>query len=182
MAEAPAASGVHLDPNDPDDARIIARQVKAARQAGRDGRDRGRSTRGRADLEAAYDEGANEGSDEGANEGSDEEDDEGGEPDGSPGRGARARAAASRGAKKSAAGLSRGRWRPTLTPPTRARDAGGLLVGMALYTVAITYIRYGPAGWTGWLRAKFLNQPMQGLPPSSIGSTTGARPSGNGLV
>jgi hypothetical protein len=44
--------------------------------------------------------------------------------------------------------------------PTRVGDAGGFLTGLALYTVAVIYIRYGPEGWKGWLKAKFLNQPM----------------------
>jgi hypothetical protein len=161
-------TGVHLDPKDPVDAPIIARQVAAARQSGREGRDRARTTRGRADLEAAYDEGASEP-----------------EQDAKPapakrsgsrpaarggGRRPGARGSGGRGAK-----WASGSWRPTLTPPRRVHDAGGLLVGMALYTVTITYLRYGPAGWKGWLAAKFLNRPMQGLPPSSLGAGT-ARP------
>lgn len=60
--------------------------------------------------------------------------------------------------------LSRGSWAPTLKPPTRARDAGGLAFGLLLYTAVITYIRYGAEGWTGWLSAKFLNKPLQGVP------------------
>jgi hypothetical protein len=56
--------------------------------------------------------------------------------------------------------LSRGSWSPTLSPPRRPRNAGGFLAGLALYITAITYIRYGPTGWKGWLAAKFINQPM----------------------
>jgi hypothetical protein len=47
-------------------------------------------------------------------------------------------------------------------PPRRLADTGSFLAGLALYTVAVTYVRYGPEGWKGWLRAKFLNQPMTG--------------------
>ncbi|MFC8717776.1 hypothetical protein [Kitasatospora sp. NPDC057198] len=83
-----------------------------------------------------------------------------------PGRGARAKAGAAKAAKASAGYLSRGRWRPTLTPPTRARDTGSLLTGKLLYVGLITYIRYGTAGWKGWLSAKFLNKPIQGTASS----------------
>jgi hypothetical protein len=41
-------------------------------------------------------------------------------------------------------------------------DAGGFLSGLALYTVVVIYIRYGPEGWKGWISAKFLNKPMDG--------------------
>ncbi|MEV4557790.1 hypothetical protein AB0K51_12410 [Kitasatospora sp. NPDC049285] len=150
------AGELRLDPGDPTDRQIIGRQVAAARQSGRERRDRAGSTRGRADLEQAYDEGAAE---------PDEE-----EPAAAgPGRAARAGAAVGKGAQASADYLSKGRWRPTLTPPTRARDAGSLLTGLLLYTVAITYIRYGAAGWRGWLSAKFLNKPLQGLAPEGTG-------------
>jgi hypothetical protein len=74
--------------------------------------------------------------------------------------------------------LSRGSWSPTLRPPTRARDAGGLAFGLLLYTAVITYIRYGPAGWKGWLSAKFLNKPLQGLPSSSTGGPSKSSGSG----
>lgn len=47
-----------------------------------------------------------------------------------------------------------------MKPPTRAANAGGFLTGLALYTVVVIYIRYGAAGWKGWLSAKFLNKPM----------------------
>lgn len=142
--------GVRLDPADSDDRRIIARQVKAARQAGREGRDRARSTRGRADLEAAYDEGA---APPAPDEDQDQDEDEDEDPD-QPGRPARAWQA-----------LNRGNWssfKPSspLTGHTRMQDASGLLTGVLLYTVVIVYVRYGAAGWKGWLSAKFLNKPM----------------------
>jgi hypothetical protein len=94
--------------------------------------------------------------------------DEDEEPDGPGG----ARAAADRAgaaADKGAGFLSRGSWSPTLSPPSRARDAGGFAFGLLVYTAAITYIRYGPKGWTGWLSAKFLNKPIQGLPSAKGG-------------
>lgn len=62
--------------------------------------------------------------------------------------------------KSSARSVTRagGSWKPAA--PHKAKTPGSLLTGAALYVVAITYIRYGRAGWKGWLRAKFLNQPM----------------------
>lgn len=177
------------------DAEIRRRQRRAAYDAGRRGDDRERTARGRTDLYDAYDQGAAEtaeiqrkaaraagraglprerinqtrpdmlqASDEGASDREPAEGSSARKPAG-PGR-------AERAYGTSSAYLSRGSWRPTLTPPSRARDAGGLLAGMLLYTAAITYIRYGPAGWTGWLKAKFLNRPMQGLPKGKGGPPT----------
>jgi hypothetical protein len=85
------------------------------------------------------------------------------------------------GFRDASAGLSRGSWRPTLHAPARARDAGGLLAGLLLYTAVITYIRYGPAGWTGWLSAKFLNKPMQGTAKPATAAGGSAKP-GSGEV
>ena len=50
---------------------------------------------------------------------------------------------------------------PTLTPPRRlgGGDLGGFFAGLLLYTLALNYLRYGSEGVSGWLRAKFLNQP-----------------------
>ena len=143
---------MQLDASDPTDKRIIARQVTVARKAGRDGLDRAASTRGRSDLEAAYDEGAAKASAPAA----DEEEESGAGPSSTP--------SASTGPGWKA-------FRPTspARPPTRAADAGGFLSGLALYTVVVIYVRYGAAGWKGWLKAKFLNQPMSSK--TSSGST-----------
>jgi hypothetical protein len=147
MADTPrvytsSRSSLQLDSADPDDAKILAHQRKVARNMGRSGLDRDTIEPERDDLLQAYDEGA--AADE--NQGGDQGDD-------------------LRGAFRDASGsLSRGSWSPTLSPPRRARDVGGLAFGLLLYTAAITYIRYGPAGWKGWLSAKFLNKPIQGLP------------------
>lgn len=56
---------------------------------------------------------------------------------------------------------------PTLTPPKRLQsgDLGGFAAGLLLYTLALNYLRYGPEGVTGWLKAKFLNQPAAIAPP-----------------
>lgn len=134
----------------------MTRQRKAAHAAGRAGQDRDAVTQGRTDLQQAYDEGA------AAVE--DDQDQEAG-----PGRGRRAVDALN----KAGGPLSRGSWSPTLHAPARARDAGGLLAGLLLYTAAITYIRYGAAGWKGWLSAKFLNKPMQGKAGSEAGGDSG---------
>lgn len=158
------------------DAEIRRRQRRAAYDAGRRGDDRERTARGQAHLYKAYDAGAAAAAEE----------DQRGEEESARRIAEEERAAAQakqdkRAGRRAAVGnawdsssgfLSRGSWRPTLTPPSRARDAGGLLAGMLLYTAAITYIRYGPAGWTGWLKAKFLNRPMQGLPKGKGGPPT----------
>lgn len=146
-------SGLVLDPADPEDAKIIARQVAAARQAGANGGDRAGIDQSRPDLLAAFDQGA------GKTKG--------------PGRGAKAGKAAAKAGKGAAGALSKGSWKPTLSAPGRARDAGGLLAGLLLYTGVSVYIRYGTAGWKGWLSAKFLNKPMQGLPKAAGSASTG---------
>ena len=159
MAKASRATvtrtGLVLDPADPGDRQIMRRQQKAARDAGRRGDHRARTTGGRRDLQTAYDQGAAART----------------KKTSTPGKPAAARAFG-----KASGFLSRGSWRPTLRPPSRARDAGGLLSGMLLYTVVVTYVRYGRAGWTGWLKAKFLNQPMQGLPDDRGGPPKKPRP------
>lgn len=50
----------------------------------------------------------------------------------------------------------------TLKPPRRlsAKDASGFAFGLVLYAMALSGIKHGPAGVTGWLKAKFLNKPM----------------------
>lgn len=151
------ATGVHLDPSDPGDARIIARQVETARQSGRDGLDRAGSTRGREDLEAAYDEGAAEGAAPAAAAE--------GKPKGKGG----SRPWPKVGSSKTGPGWGSLRPRSPARVPTRAADAGGFLTGLALYTVVVIYIRYGPEGWKGWLSAKFLNKPMASGNQSSDG-------------
>jgi hypothetical protein len=156
-----ASKGVGLDPSDPIDRPIIARQVRTARQAGREGRDRAKVTRGRPDLETAYDEGSAEGDDEGQEE----------QPGG--------QSTAARTHRREAwQQVNSGNWgsfkpRSPARPPS-VRDAGGLLSGMLLYTVVIIYIRYGPAGWKGWLSAKFLNKPMSSAAASSAAGTGSA--------
>lgn len=146
-------TGLVLDPSDPDDAKILRRQRQAAVQAGREGRDRAKSTRGRHDLEGAYDAGAAEAA--GARfiplEEAEAAKGGGGAPSTAPAAGGTA-----------SKGPGWKSFRPTSPArvPTRAADAGGFAAGLALYTVAIIYIRYGPEGWIGWLKAKFLNQPI----------------------
>jgi len=148
-----------LNPSDPVDRQIIARQVKAARQAGREGRDRAKVTRGRPDLEAAYDEGAAAGAGTSGDEGTGEPEQP--QADQPASRTKRAAQGVVRSASWSSGQLSRGSWRPT-TPLTRTRprQAGGLLAGALLYVAVITYVRYGVDGWKGWLAAKFFNEPM----------------------
>jgi hypothetical protein len=156
-----STGSVGLDPSDSIDRQIIARQVGAARQAGREGRDRAKVTRGRPHLETAYDEGATEG--DGDDEGQEEEPEEN-----RSSRGKDAWQKANRGSWKAFKPRSPAR------PVTRVGDAGGLLSGMLLYTAVVIYIRYGPAGWKGWLSAKFLNKPMTSAAASSAAGTGSA--------
>lgn len=50
----------------------------------------------------------------------------------------------------------------TLKPPRQlsAKDASGFAFGLVLYAMALSGIKHGPPGVTGWLKAKFLNKPM----------------------
>lgn len=47
------------------------------------------------------------------------------------------------------------------------RTGGGLLLGMVGYCLVINLIRYGTPGVTGWISAKFWNQPM-GTTPAKV--------------
>jgi hypothetical protein len=154
-------TGLTLDPADPTDAQILKRQASAARKAGREGGDRAKVTQGRADLEAAYDEGAQATA-------TGPEDESTGESSG-PGRGRRA------WDRYRQMGPGWGSVKPTSPArlPTRAADAGGFAAGLLLYTVTVIYIRYGPEGWKGWLKAKFLNQPMD--PPGGKAKGHGSK-------
>jgi hypothetical protein len=166
-----SSTGLDLDPNDPEDAKILRRQRKVARDAGRDGLDRAATTRGRADLEAAYDEGALKTATpapagtapSGGKRGS----------GGGKGSGGQTPAAPSAGGGLRNSGPGWAAFKPTspTKPPTRLADAGGFLSGVALYMVVVIYIRYGPEGWKGWLSAKFLNKPI-----ASGNSTASGKP------
>jgi len=50
---------------------------------------------------------------------------------------------------------------PSLTPPRRlsAADGGGFLLGLLLFALGQSYLRYGATGVTSWFGAKFLNKP-----------------------
>lgn len=53
---------------------------------------------------------------------------------------------------------------PTRTPrQAKAHAVASSLLGLCTYAMFINGVRYGPSGVTGWLKAKFLNRPMQGL-------------------
>lgn len=56
------------------------------------------------------------------------------------------------------------------------KEAAGVLVAAIAYAIVINGLRYGTAGVTGWLKAKFLNRPMQGPPAQGV-SGAGAVPS-----
>jgi hypothetical protein len=128
------------------DRQVADRQRKVARQSGRDGLDRSKVTRGRADLESAYDEGAEEGQPAPTKGG--------GKTGGKPGEIRQAWRDVNRQGPSWGQALTSNPFRP------RPGDAGGFIAGLALYTVAIIYVRYGPEGWRAWLSAKFLNKPL----------------------
>jgi hypothetical protein len=50
---------------------------------------------------------------------------------------------------------------PSLRPPRRlsAADGGGFLLGLFLFALGQSYLRYGTVGVTSWFGAKFLNKP-----------------------
>lgn len=52
-------------------------------------------------------------------------------------------------------------------------DPAGAIAGVLAYALIINGIRYGTAGITGWLKAKFLNQPMQGQASNALAPTNG---------
>lgn len=50
---------------------------------------------------------------------------------------------------------------PSLRPPSHlsAADGGGFLLGLMLFALGQSYLRYGAVGVTSWFGAKFLNKP-----------------------
>jgi hypothetical protein len=152
-------SSLILDDDDEEDRQIIERQRTAARDAGRTGRDRAGSTSGRADLESAFDEGAQEAAtpvETGAETG-------GAKTKGAPASAPKGKGKARR-AVDGAVGTVKAMPSPTLTPPKSVspKDLGGFALGLVLHALVVSYIRYGKAGPKGWLKAKFLNDPIQG--------------------
>ena len=162
MTSASSATGLNLDPSNSEDAKIMRRQQQVARQAGRDGLDRAKTTRGRHDLEGAYDAGAGESA--GAHFRPYKADEA--EPTKAPRGKGGGKSTGSRptapGSSQASAGPSWSQLKPTspARPPRRLADAGGFLTGIGLYMVVVIYVRYGAEGWKGWLSAKFLNKPM----------------------
>jgi hypothetical protein len=181
---------LHLDPAAPEDAKILDRQRRVAHSAGRAGRDRAKSTRGRADLEKAYDEGA-------ASVAPASEDDEDQEDEKAAAAASEETAAADdedqgdedEAAAPPAAGPGRLRrgasWANNVgstswsTPRKKlahtASQGGWVFLGMVGYALAMSVIRYGADGPKSWLSAKFLNKPNANLGKSS--STTSSTPS-----
>lgn len=154
MAKTTSATGLELDDTDPEDRKIMARQRDAARQSGRTGGDRSGTSRGRADLASAYDEGAAEAAAPSA-------------PAAASSKPGAAAAKGSKGGRSPAAAVkatAKDLPIPRLRPPrtASAKDAGGFLLGLVLHALVVSYIRYGSEGPTGWMKAKFLNKPLQG--------------------
>src|SRR4051812_10140503 len=75
-------------------------------------------------------------------------------------------AAASTGRARRAARRSRSVPTPTLRAPARlsASDGTGFMLGLVLYAIGLNYLRYGWPGVTGWLSAKFINEPVHLAP------------------
>lgn len=164
MAKYTTETGLELDEAVPDDRKILERQRDAARQAGREGADRAGTTKGRADLESAYDEGTSE-----AAAPSSEGTGGGGSSTGKPSAPARSGRSGSRsgggGKGRKGSGGGGGLLRPTLQPPRSpvgGKDWAGFTLGLVLHALVVSYIRYGKEGPKGWLKAKFLNKPIQG--------------------
>lgn len=58
-----------------------------------------------------------------------------------------------------------GRGLPSITLTTGSRagdDAAGLLAGLVVYALVLSYIRQGPAGPAAWIKAKFVNRGPDG--------------------
>lgn len=55
-------------------------------------------------------------------------------------------------------------------------DPAGAMAGILVYALVINGIRYGTAGITGWFKAKFLNQPMQGQAVDALSPTGSSSP------
>lgn len=138
-------TGLELDESNADDRKILDRQRAAAREAGRSGGDRAGTTRGRADLESAYDAGVIETSAPETPV----------TPVASGGRAARPATARKGGGSMPG---------PRFIPPrsTNVKDWGGFAFGLVVHALVMSYIRYGKEGPKGWLKAKFLNKPIQG--------------------
>lgn len=45
----------------------------------------------------------------------------------------------------------------------KLQSASGFVLGVLLWALAVNFLRGGPAQAKGWLRAKFINEPMQGV-------------------
>ncbi|MCU1449333.1 MAG: hypothetical protein JWP02_1503 [Acidimicrobiales bacterium] len=57
------------------------------------------------------------------------------------------------------------RGRPTAPGGTVVEEGAGFLLGLVLYALVLSYIKYGPDGVRGWLAAKFFNRPYN--PPGA---------------
>lgn len=155
MATFTTETGLTLDEADPDDRKILQRQRAAAREQGKSGADRAASTRGRADLESAYDEGAGEAA----------APSEPAAAAGATGKAAAAAGSTRSGSRSGSSGKGGESFpKPTLKPPrtVNVHDSAGFAFGLIVYALVVSYIRYGSAGPKGWLAAKFLNKPIQG--------------------
>jgi hypothetical protein len=142
MAKYTTDTGLVLDEDDAEDLKILKRQRAVARKAGAAGDDRASTTRGRPDLEQHYDEGA---------------------APAAPASPAPAKAGKPAGGRGSKAGGLKGAVpTPTLKPPrsVKGKDVGGFALGLVLHALVVSYIRYGKDGPKGWLKAKFLNDPI----------------------
>jgi hypothetical protein len=49
------------------------------------------------------------------------------------------------------------------SPSLRPGDGGGFLAGLLLFALGNAFLRYGPAGVTSWLGAKFVNRPKPSI-------------------
>lgn len=78
---------------------------------------------------------------------------------------------------------------PTLTPPRGASgwssaDGAGFLMGLVLFAIGTSYLRYGPAGVRAWFGAKFVNRvdPVIAAGEAARGIAPKARPTAGSVA
>lgn len=75
----------------------------------------------------------------------------------SPGRGGATGPGAGSPRQARPTNLMRGR--SVVAGGSAAEEGAGVLLGLVLYALLLSYVRYGPDGVRGWVAAKFLNKP-----------------------
>jgi hypothetical protein len=141
MAKYTTDTGLVLDEDDAEDLKILKRQRAVARKAGGGGRRPREHHPGPGGPGAALRRGG------------------GPAAPASPAPAKAGKPAGGRGSKGGGFGSVP---TPTLKPPrsVKGKDVGGFALGLVLHALVVSYIRYGKDGPKGWLKAKFLNDPI----------------------